>query len=166
MSRAFRLSLAFAALIALTATPKLIGAERIAEPDGARLARDMAAALAAQGFRTAIVPHHLFDYVLARKGGCTLAATNMNAAGYLRERFAEETAAIGPLSYHYGDATGPDFPRLVPALAEHLQVWAYRIGIATAHAPVIAIAASPACRPGAIDWTSLQIWPAPKRLAG
>jgi hypothetical protein len=163
VSRALRLSLAFAALIGLTAAPKLIGVGRIAEPDGARLARDMGAALAAQGFRTAVVAYHLFDYVLARKGDCTLVAANMDAAGSLRERFAEETARIGPVLYHYGDATGPDFPRLAPAVAEHLQIWAYRIGIVAGRAPVIAIAASPGCRPGAIDWTSLRIWPAPKR---
>ncbi|MEA3047677.1 MAG: hypothetical protein QOJ53_2009, partial [Sphingomonadales bacterium] len=65
MSRALRLSLALALLIGLTLAPKLLGAGRMAEPDGARLARDMAAALAAQGFRTALVPHHLFDFVRA-----------------------------------------------------------------------------------------------------
>ena len=163
MSRALRLSLALAALIGLTLTPKLLGSGRIAAPDGARLARDMAATLAAQGFRTALVPHHLFDYVLARKGNCSLLAANIIASGYLRERFAEYAAAIGPTYYHYGDSTGPSFPRFLPVFTEHLQLWAYRAGIVAPRGPVIAIAASPACRLETIDLASLRIWPAPQR---
>ena len=163
MSRALRLSLAFAVLIGVTMAPKLIGSGRIAEPDGARLARDMAATLAARGFRTVVRAHHLFDYVLARKGDCTLIAANALASGWLGERFAEETAAIGPVSYQYRGATGTDFPRFVPVVAEHLQLWAYRVGIVAPRTPVIAIAASPACRLDAIDWGALRIWPMPQR---
>jgi hypothetical protein len=163
VSRALRSSLALVALIGLTLTPKLAGAGRIAEPDGARLARDMAAALAARGFRTAVVAHHLFDYVVARNGACTLVATNALAGGYLRERFTEETAVVGPTLYHYGGATAAAFPRFVPVVAEHLQNWGYRVGIAAPRTPVIAIAASPACRLDAIDWAALRIWPMPLR---
>jgi hypothetical protein len=148
-------------LIGLTLTPKLLGAGRSAEPDGARLARDMAAALGAQGFRTALVPHHLFDFVRAQKGACTLIAANAPAGGYLRDRFGEETAAIGPPLYQYRGSTGTAFPRVVPVIAEHLQTWAYRVGIVAPRTPVIAIAAAPACRSEAIDWSALRIWPRP-----
>lgn len=166
MSRALRLSLAFAALSGLTLTPKLLGAARMAEPDGARLARDMAAALAAQGFRTSIVPHHLFDFVRAQKGACTLVAANALAGGYMHERFGQVTAGIGPARYHYDGATGASFPRVGPVVAEHFQNWGYRIGVVAPRIPVIAIAASPACRPEAIDWSALRIWPMPLRSAG
>ncbi|TMJ20345.1 MAG: hypothetical protein E6G92_11535 [Alphaproteobacteria bacterium] len=162
MSRALRLSLVFAVLIGLTITPKLIGVGRIGEPDAARLARDMAAALTARGFRTAVVAHHLFDHVVARRGSCTLVATNALTQGYLRERFTEETAAIGPTYYHYRGATGPSFPRFIPVVSERLQNWANRVGIAVPRAPVIAIAASPACRLDTVDWAAFRIWPMPQ----
>ncbi|MEA3042208.1 MAG: hypothetical protein QOH47_46 [Sphingomonadales bacterium] len=165
MSRALRLSLALALLIGLTLAPKLLGAGRMAEPDGARLARDMAAALAAQGFRTALVPHHLFDFVRAQKGDCTLVAANAPAGGYLRDRFGEETAGVGPTLYHYRGAPDAAFPRVVPVISEHLQNWSYRVGIVAPRTPVIAIAASPACRPDAIDWSALRIWPMPLRAS-
>jgi hypothetical protein len=161
VSRALRLSVALLALTGLTLAPKLLGAARTAEPDGARLALDMAAALAAQGFRTALVPHHLFDFVRAQKGACTLIAANALAVGHLRDRFVEETAGIGPTLYHYRGATAAAFPRVAPVIAEHLQNWSYRVGIVAPRTPVIAIAASPACRLDSIDWSALRIWPRP-----
>lgn len=166
MSRARRLSLALVLLTGLTLTPKLLGAARMAEPDGARLARDMAAVLTAQGFRTALVQHRLFDFVRAERGACTLVAANALASGYLQERFGELTAGVGPTQYHYGETTAAAFPRVYPVLAEHLQNWAYLVGIVAPRTPVIAIAASPACRREAIDWSALRIWPMPLRSLG
>jgi len=159
VSRALRLSIALALLVGVTLGLKLSAAARTAEPDGARLAHEMSAALAAQGFSTAVVPHHLFDYVIARKGNCTLAATNAIASGYLRERFAEEVRGIGPVAYHYGDGPPAAFPRFIPVLTEHLQNWAYQIGIVGPRVPVIGIAASPACRLDTMDWAAFRIWP-------
>jgi hypothetical protein len=164
VSRALRLSVALAALTGLTLGPKLLSAGRAAGPDGARLTRDMAAAFAAHGFRTAVVPHHLFDYVVvARRGACALVAANAQTDGYLRERFAEDAGGIGPILYHYSGAPVPAFPRVVPVVTEHLQNWAYRVGIVAPRTPVIAIAASPACRLDSIDWAAFRIWPMPLR---
>jgi hypothetical protein len=163
VSRALRLSVALAVLIGVTLGLKLLAAGRAAEPDGGRLARDMAAALATRGFSTAVVPHHLFDYVVARKGDCALVAANALAAGYLRERFAEEVRGVGPVLYHYRGAPAAAFPRVIPVLSEHLQNWAYQVGIVAPRTPVIAIAASPACRLDSIDWSALRIWPMPLR---
>jgi hypothetical protein len=163
VSRALRLSVAIALLTGLTLGPKLVGAGRVAAPDSAGLARDMAAALAGRGYRTAIVPHHLFDFVIARKEDCLLVAANAETDGYLHQRFAQEMAGIGPIHYHYDGALAPAFPRIFPVLGEHIQNWGYRIGIVAPRRPVIAIAASPACRLDAIDWAAFRIWPMPLR---
>jgi hypothetical protein len=164
VSRAGRLSLALALLLGLTLTPKLLGAGRFAEPDGARLARDMAAMLAARGFQTRVVPHHLFPYVLARRGGCTLVAANAPANGSFRDSFADAAARIGPTLYHYRSERLGGFPRFLPVVEEYLQHWAYRVGLVVPRPPVIAIAAAPACRPGAFGWSALRVWPRPLRL--
>ena len=161
MSRAFRLSLAFVLLLGATLGVKVLTARRIGHSDDLRLARDMALMLRQDGFRTGVVPHHLFPYVRARKGGCFLVAANAVANGYLRHRFEGAAARIGPTVYNHGSARGPDFPRFLPVVTEHLQNWAFRFGISAPRTPVIAIAASPACRLDAIDWPALRVWAAP-----
>jgi hypothetical protein len=161
VSRASRLSLAIALLLGLTLAPKLLSAGRLAEPDGARLARDMAGMLAERGFQTRIVPHHLFPYVLARRGGCTLVAANAPANGSLRDRFADAAARVGPTFYHYRSPPIGPFPRFRPVVEEYLQHWAYRLGLVVPRRPVIAIAAAPACRPDRLGWPALRVWPRP-----
>jgi hypothetical protein len=165
VSRALRRSALLAVLLGLTLAPKLLGARRVAEPDGARLARDMAAMLRAGGFRTALPTHHLFDYVLARRGRCTMVAANAPASGALRDRFAEEAAAVGPVTYRYRSATARPFPRFLPVAEDYLQRWAYRLGIVVPRPALVAVAASPACRLDGLGWPALEIWPGPQRRA-
>ena len=161
VSRAFRLSLAFILLLGLTLGVKIFTADRIAHPDDMRLARDMAAMLQSDGFRVAVVPHHLFPFVRAEKEGCTLIAANAVASGVFRRRFESAAAPVGPTSYNHGSALGAAFPRYLPVVAEHLQNWAYRFGIIAPRKPVIAIAATPACRLDSIAWSTLLVWPVP-----
>ena len=161
VSRAFRLSLAFTLLFGLTLGLKIATASRLAHADEVRLARDMSAMLEMDGYRVTIVAHHLFAIVRAEKDGCTLVAANAVANGYLRRRFESAAERIGPTSYNHGSARGTGFPRFLPVAAEHLQNWAYRFGIVAPRTPVIAIAATPACRLESIAWSTLQVWPAP-----
>lgn len=160
VSRAFRLSLAFILLLGLTLGVKSVTADRIAHADDMRMARDMAAMLQRDGFRVAVVPHHLFPFVRAEKEGCTLVAANAVANGVFRRRFESAAARIGPTSYNHGSALGGAFPRFLPVTAEHLQNWAFRFGIVAPRTPVIAIAASPTCRLDSINWPALRVWPA------
>jgi len=158
--RALGLSLALAALLAVTLAPKLLSAGRTAQADDSRLARDMVTMLRGQGFRAVAVPHHLFSHALAEKGACRLMAANAPATGYLRTRFAEAAATVGPTLYFYRGPGLGGFPRFRPVVEEYLQHWGYRIGLVVPRAPVIAIAASPGCRPDALPWASLRVWPA------
>jgi len=164
--RRLGVSLALALLLGVTLVPKLVSAGRTAQPDDARLARDMVAMLRAAGFRAIAVPHHLFDYALARKGDCRLMAANAPAAGYLRTRFAEAAGPVGPTLYHYRGPRLGGFPRFRPVVEEYLQHWAYRLGFVVPRTPVIGVAASPGCRPDSLAWSSLRVWPAPFEAPG
>ncbi len=159
MPRLLAFSAALAVLVGATVGPKLVAQSRESVPDEARLAGEMAAMLGGHGFRSAVLPHRLFQLVPAEKGDCRLLAANMSAAGYKRTRFAQGAASYGPVRFYHGDASSDSFPRFVPAIQEVLQRWGSSIGIVAPRVPVIAVAASPECRLDGLPWEDLRIWP-------
>lgn len=157
MSRALRFSLIVAALLLVSLTPKFLAGNTVLLPDISALQSQMAGRLRAGGLVRLPAVSPRAAAIRAGRGACRMMALNMEPEGHLTTWFSDRAATIGPATYHYRGVPSREFPRFWPPIEAFVQQAGFRLGLNIPRAPVIAVAATPACRAYPIDWSGLQL---------
>jgi hypothetical protein len=149
---------------AATLGPKLTAFGELAVPDSARLHRDLSAMLEGRGFRTGLAERGKYaEHVVARRGACRIAVTDVHIGGSDIVRFGQKTEKIGRTRFRYEGAWSDGLPRLRPYIENSAQRHLWKLGIDYGYRPVLMIAANENCRLSEIPWSDTMLYPAGSR---
>ena len=159
MSSSRAISLGFGALLALSLGAKLALARAEPAPDQRLLADRATAFLKANGFAAAHAQRPLGVAIYATKGACRLAIREYDAHGTFAESHKIVARRIGPLHYVYRNRLSERAPKLLPLTEYFVGREARRVGLPVPRAPILAVAATPACPLAELDWSPLATLP-------
>jgi hypothetical protein len=151
----FSISLAFAALLALTLAGKLLAANAAPPRDEALFLRTATGVAAKAGLEPRAARSKLGLFLYARAPGCTLMVREATDGSAFAPAYSRLARAVGPVAYVYRGQVSADAPNAL-ATADY-QLWRglHRLGIATRRHPVAVFAASPGCAGRDFDWSPL-----------
>lgn len=145
-----------ATLAALTLGPRIAHGDRPPVPDLDGFQHDLAAHLQAAGFTTEELWLGTLRSVEARRGDCSLAAAAEIFHGAKTDAFVAIQPA-GRVLHVYHDGWHADYPRVRPLLAQYTQRYLTTFGLHSSFAPVVLVAADPACDLATIDVSDLRM---------
>lgn len=148
-------------VVAATLTWRLAIAAEPPGEDYARMAADVSALLAEQGFTTRIDVRDGPDAVLATRAGCTLAVVADLPDNGGIELFQRRYGSGRTVSMFYQTAFVTELPRWRMAWTYYLQRHLGPFGFDLANPPLVLVAAAQGCDPEAIDWARLRFQPLP-----
>lgn len=138
-------------LAVATLAPRIVTGDEPPVPDQDGFQHDLALQLESAGFATEELRLGTLRSVEARRGDCSLAA----AAEIFHGAKADAFVAVQPegreLHVHY-HGWGRDYPRVRPLVSQYVRRYLATAGLADGFAPVVLVAADPAC-----DLTELPI---------
>lgn len=141
-----------ACLILLSLAVKQTAINYTAKQDQNRLSRDIAKILLANGYAVTLVPrpHNNTTIIKSKKGACHVWLRDATVHGdHLRASNRQMLGTAGPVRFAYRGEWRDDFPSLWIEMLWRTQRELGRVGIGFPMAPVLAVAASPECRPPA-----------------
>ena len=146
--------LALACLLALSLGAKLAFSAAPPGPDPAATAAAASSALARAGFDAQVVRMDRSPGILvtAQRGGCRLLAGDYPVHGTFAAVYRGLAAPLGTLRFVHRGRMHARAPKLAGLADFYLWRELRRIGVAARRAPVVAVAASPACDLARIDW--------------
>jgi hypothetical protein len=157
--RALWISL-FLLLTGLTLGLKLSRRHLEASPDLARLDRDLLHRFAERGFAVRLTSQdYVRAYLVAQKGACRVAVTPLLRSGAEIEAFGQASRWPGTLRFHYDGQWLDRAPRVGVLFHHYAQFYGRMLGIEHSYAPLLAVYASPACDPRAIDPGGVMLHP-------
>ena len=150
-----RASLVLGGLLALSLGGKLAASAAPPGPDPAAAAAAAASALAGAGFAARLVrmersPGIVVEAVLGR---CRVVAGDHPPHGTFAAVYRDLARPVGPLRYAYRGRLRDREPKLAALADFYLWRELRRIGVSARRAPLLAVAASPACDLAPVDWT-------------
>lgn len=158
MRRALATSACFVLLLAATLAPKLVSGSMSWRDDDQRLAGVMAALLRKEGLRTRIVASEQGPKVIASRGACRLLARSGYDWPVLRDVFAADALAYGPVRYGYRGDWTPLPPRRARLLLDRtVQLAEASVRNPAARPATIALAQTAGCRGIAAPLASLHV---------
>ena len=153
------ISLAFAALLALTLAGKLLAARAAPARDEALALRTAAGVAARAGLTPTLGRSVLGPYLRATGAGCTLAVREAVEGSTFAPAYARLARDVGPVAYVYRGRMSAEAPNLLAAADYQLWRGLRRLGIAARRHPVLAVAASPGCASRTFDWSPVTSLP-------
>jgi hypothetical protein len=157
-STGFRLSLA--ALLALSLGTKAALSRPAADAGGADVAPAAVALLERAGYATSIEERPFAMIVHARHGTCRMLVAEYRAHGTIAEPLAALARPIGSLRFAWRGEMLEAAPKAAPLMHFFIRRELRRIGFVADHLPIVAVAASPTCPEGEVDWRALAALPA------
>lgn len=145
---------ALALLLVLSLAGKAAWSAPAPEPDPRQPAEAARDVLARAGFSTRIVELVRSPRILAEgvRGRCIILAGDWPPHGTLADVYRDLGSSLGTLSFvRHGWVTSQP-PKLRALVEYYLWREQRRIGIAAGRAPVIAVASTPDCDVGSLDW--------------
>jgi hypothetical protein len=145
-----------AGLLVLSLGLKLAASRSEPLPDGQLFASQVSRFLERDGYSTATELRPLGMMVTAQRDGCRLAIRNYPPHGTLAETYVRLARPIGPLHFVYRGRVSDRAPKLVPLTEYFIGRELRRLGVAAPRAPILAVAASPACDITHLRWETIS----------
>ena len=145
-------------LLTLSLALKLLSNRADGDVDARPMAEQMASELITLGFTAQVEQRGTQFVVLASKADCRLLARDYTPYGTMREVWEAKARGIGPMRYVWRGEVSVEPSKVGPLLALYAQRELFRVGIHTARAPVIALAASGSCVLPKGLWRDSTIW--------
>jgi hypothetical protein len=149
-----------AAALAVTLAPKAMLTTYGRHDDTARLADDLGALLADEGFaveRREEIGRPPSFY--ASRAGCVVMIRHASTPNGFDRKYRQNAQGIGPVHYRIGSERFDAPPMLRMWIGDILHEAAIRIGWADARVPALAVAMSDACPPDALPTGDLRLYP-------
>lgn len=153
------LELGFAALLVLTVGAKMAAYRPQDEGDRVLVAESVSALLSQRGFAIRTEPRSSGIVVTATNGECRMKVREYPPEGTYAATIAEQARPIGPLKFAYRGELISAPPKVRPLLATYVRRVEQRLGFSPWRAPILAIAAAPACNIDALPWDRLAALP-------
>lgn len=152
-----RPSLALVLLLAVaTLGLRLVTGDEAPVPDQDGFRHELALQLQAAGFTTEEVRVGTLRSIEARQGDCSLAAAAEIFHGARVDAFVAEQPPGRHLHVYY-DGWGATYPRLQPLLTQYSQRYLATAGLSDSFAPVVLVAADPACDLASFEISELRM---------
>lgn len=152
-----RVEAALASVLALSLGIKVAASGTAPGMDPLAVAQDSAVMLAQSGFeaRTIRLPRSPGVVAVALKGTCRIVAGDYPPYGTYQDVYRQIARPLGTLRYAYRGRIHDEEPKF--RALSHFYLWRElrRVGVDIARAPVVAVAASPACDPSSLPWQRL-----------
>ena len=151
--------LILAAALLLTLGAKAAWTRRAPEPDAGLFTARVEAHLQARGFETRQLRRPFGTLVIARDADCRMMVSDYRPHGTFGDALASYGRAVGPLHYVWRGHRSDSAPKLLPLSEFFVERELRRLGFSPRRHPILAVAASDACRADRIDWTPLSSLP-------
>jgi hypothetical protein len=157
-----RHNLVLAVLLVVTLGLKLVASAHSPAEDPAVAAGAVQRMLAQQGFASRVVEIDRSPkvYVAASRGECRIVAGDYPPHSTFRDVYAQLARDVGPVRFAYRGVLRDDEPKVFGLLDYFRWRELRRAGFAVVRRPIVAVAASPACRADGLPWDEVAELPA------
>jgi hypothetical protein len=152
-------SLLLGVVLALSLSGKLLASRAEPAADEALFAESVATFLKRQGLVTRSERRPMGMMVVGERGDCRLTVREAEPHGTYANVLARMARRIGPLAYVYRGTVTRELPKIAPLADYFVGRELRRIHVPVPRAPILAVAAAPACNIMRWRWQELATLP-------
>ena len=152
-------SVALAAVLAASLAGKVVANHPVVKVDRAAFERRAADFLEGHGYAVEVGRTPINPLIYGRKGECRLMIGDYGPNGTFANVFERAARSVGQLHFYYRGEQYRTAPKVRPLTEYYIQREFRQIGRAVNRTLLVAVAASPDCDLGTLDWSQLTTLP-------